>query len=119
MLRGTLSRYRTANDFKPYIFKTTRLRQDVEEPERPPSRKDEITRTIREDTEFARVCSSWGPRPASSPRLTTAEAWQRINVNLPRVGVHDMKIKDERPVHRDTRPQLLDPRRHQPPAADE
>jgi photosystem II stability/assembly factor-like uncharacterized protein len=88
-----LSRYRTANDFKPYLFKTsnygkswTNLSKNFPQ--------TEITRTIREDT-VRKGMLFVGTETGVFLSLDDGASWQRMNVNLPAVPVHDIKVKDE------------------------
>ncbi|MDF1701735.1 MAG: hypothetical protein P1V36_11320, partial [Planctomycetota bacterium] len=88
-----LSRYRTANDFKPYLFKTsdygkTWTNLSASFPQ------DEITRTIREDT-VRKGLLFVGTETGLFTSLDDGASWQRFNLNLPRVAVHDLKVKDE------------------------
>ena len=87
-----VSRYRTANDFKPYLFKTDNYGKTWKEisvafPQ------DEITRTIREDTERTGLLFV-GTETGVFVSIDDGGSWQRMNHNLPRVAVHDIKIKD-------------------------
>ena len=88
-----VSRYRTANDFKPYLFKTsdfgktwTNLSQNFPQ--------NEITRTIREDT-VRKGLLFVGTETGVFVSLDDGVTWKRFNLNLPVVAVSDMKIKDE------------------------
>jgi len=87
-----VSRYRTANDFKPYLFKTsdfgkswTSLGENFPQ--------NEITRTIREDTVRPGLLFV-GTETGIFYSPDDGASWQRMNVNLPRVAVHDIKVKD-------------------------
>ncbi len=88
-----VSRYRTANDFKPYLFKTsdygktwTNLSQNFPQ--------NEITRTIREDT-VRKGLLFVGTETGVFASLDDGASWKRMNLNLPVVAVHDIKVKDE------------------------
>ena len=88
-----ITRYRKDDDYSPYLLRTndygqTWTRLDGSFPE------GEITRTIREDTVRPRGCFLSAPRPASSPHSTYGATWRRMNLNMPRVPVHDLKIKN-------------------------
>ena len=88
-----VSRYRTANDFKPYLFKTTDYGRSWTNlsgafPQ------DEITRTIREDSVRPGLLYV-GTETGIFVSLDDGANWRRLNVNLPRVAVHDIKVKDE------------------------
>lgn len=94
---GTLyvvaSRYRTANDFKPYIWKTTDFGKSWKNlsdlfPQ------DEITRTIREDTVREGLLFV-GTETGLFASLDDGASWTRFNLNLPSVPVYDIKVKDE------------------------
>jgi photosystem II stability/assembly factor-like uncharacterized protein len=88
-----LSRYRTANDFRPYLYKTadfgktwTNLSDNFP--------AGEITRTIREDT-VRQGLLFVGTETGLFVSHSDGKNWRRLNLNLPRVAVHDMKIKGE------------------------
>ena len=88
-----VSRYRTANDFKPYLFKTsdygktwTNLSKNFPQ--------TEITRTIREDT-VRKGLLFVGTETGVFVSLDDGANWHRMNLNLPAVAVNDIKIKDE------------------------
>jgi len=88
-----VSRYRTANDFKPYLYKTndygktwTSLSGDFPQ--------TEITRTIREDT-VRRGLLFVGTETGVFVSYDDGLSWKRMNLNLPAVGVNDIKVKDE------------------------
>ena len=88
-----LSRYRTANDFRPYLFKT----KDYGKTWTNLSAKfpaSEITRTIREDTERPGLLFV-GTETGIFVSHSDGDQWRRMNLNLPRVPIHDIKIKDE------------------------
>ncbi len=86
-----VSRYRTANDFKPYLFKTDDYGKTWRNlsPQFP---QDEITRTIREDP-VRKGLLFVGTETGVFTSLDDGRAWRRLNLNLPRVAVHDMEIK--------------------------
>ncbi len=88
-----ISRYRTDNDFKPYLFKTndygktwTDLSKNFPQ--------DEITRVIREDT-VRKGLLFVGTESGLFNSLDDGASWQRFNIDLPAVAVHDIKVKDE------------------------
>jgi photosystem II stability/assembly factor-like uncharacterized protein len=94
---GTLyiaaSRYRTANDFKPYLWKTedfgkTWKNLNAAFPQ------EEITRVIREDA-VRRGMLFAGTETGLFASLDDGASWKRFNLNLPSVPVHDIKVKDE------------------------
>ncbi len=94
---GTLyvaaSRYRTANDFKPYLWKTTDFGKTWENlSEAFP--QEEITRTIREDT-VRKGMLFVGTETGLFASLDDGASWKRFNLNLPAVPVYDIKVKDE------------------------
>ena len=87
------SRYRTANDFLPYLWKSadygktwTNLSRNFPQ--------TEITRTIREDTVRAGLLFV-GTETGVFISLDDGASWKPFNLNLPAVAVHDMEIKDE------------------------
>ncbi len=87
-----ITRYRTADDYAPYLLRTNDhgnswTRIDTTFPE------GEITRTIREDT----VCKGLlfvGTETGVFVSIDDGEEWRRLNLNLPRVRVDDIKVKD-------------------------
>jgi len=88
-----VSRYRTANDFKPYLFKTsdygktwTNLSGNFPQ--------GEITRTIREDP-VRKGLLFVGTETGVFVSYDDGASWKRMNLNLPAVAVHDIKVKDE------------------------
>ena len=88
-----VSRYRTANDFKPYLFKTsdygktwTNLSGNFPQ--------GEITRTIREDT-VRKGLLFVGTESGIFTSYDDGASWKRMNLNLPAVAVNDIKVKDE------------------------
>jgi hypothetical protein len=87
------SRYRTANDFKPYIWKTsdfgktwTNLSKNFPQ--------SEITRTIREDT-VRKGLLFVGTETGVFTSFDDGATWKPLNLNLPAVAVHDIKVKHE------------------------
>ncbi len=88
-----VSRYRTANDFKPYLFKTS----DYGKTWRSLTAsfpQTEITRTIRQDTVNENLLFV-GTETGVFCSLDDGTSWKRLNLNLPRVAVHDIKVKNE------------------------
>ena len=88
-----VSRYRTANDFKPYLFRTSDYGESWTDlsgnfPQ------DEITRTIREDT-VRKGLLFVGTETGVFFSLDDGATWVRLNLNLPAVPVHDIEVKDE------------------------
>jgi len=88
-----VSRYRTANDFKPYLFKTSDYGKSwknlsVNFPQ------TEITRTIREDT-VRKGLLFVGTETGVFYSPDDGGTWHRLNLNLPVVAVHDIKVKNE------------------------
>jgi photosystem II stability/assembly factor-like uncharacterized protein len=88
-----ISRYRTANDFLPYLYKTTDYGKTWTNLSKnfPQS---EITRTIREDT-VRKGLLFVGTETGIFVSLDDGATWKRFNLNLPAVAVHDIKVKDE------------------------
>jgi photosystem II stability/assembly factor-like uncharacterized protein len=87
------SRYRTANDFSPYLFKTNdygKTWANISDA----FPQDEITRTIREDT-VRKGLLFVGTETGVFGSLDDGVSWGRVNFNLPAVPVHDMKVKHE------------------------
>ena len=88
-----VSRYRTANDFKPCLFKT----DDYGKTWKKISNtfpQDEITRTIREDT-VRKGLLFVGTETGIFVSINDGASWDRFNINMPAVPVHDIKVKDE------------------------
>ena len=88
-----VSRYRTANDFKPYLYRTedygkTWTDMSAGFPQ------GEITRTIREDP-VRKGLLFVGTETGVFTSLDNGNAWQRLNLNLPKVAVNDIRIKHE------------------------
>ncbi|VVS91813.1 WD40/YVTN/BNR-like repeat-containing protein [Desulfoluna spongiiphila] len=88
-----VSRYRTANDFLPYLYKTSDYGETWTELSKH-FPQTEITRTIREDT-VRKGLLFVGTETGVFASLDDGISWKRLNLNLPAVPVHDMKIKDE------------------------
>ena len=87
------SRYRTANDFLPYLWKSadygkTWVNLSKNFPQ------TEITRTIREDT-VRKGLLFVGTETGVFISFDDGAGWKRLNLNLPAVAVHDIKVKDE------------------------
>jgi hypothetical protein len=87
------SRYRTANDFLPYLWKSTdygktwtNLSKNFPQ--------GEITRTIREDT-VRKGLLFVGTETGLFASLDDGATWKRLNLNLPAVPVHDIEVKNE------------------------
>ena len=87
-----ITRYRTADDTLPYLFTTkdygktwTCISETFPQ--------DEITRTIREDT-VRKGLLFVGTETGVFVSIDDGKEWRRINLNLPRVPVHDIKVKD-------------------------
>ena len=87
------SRYRTANDFLPYLWKTTdygntwtNLSKNFPQ--------TEITRTIRADT-VRKGLLFVGTETGVFISFDDGLKWRSLNLNLPAVTVHDIEIKDE------------------------
>jgi photosystem II stability/assembly factor-like uncharacterized protein len=88
-----VSRYRTANDFKPYVFRTTDFGETwTDLSDNFP--QGEITRTIREDT-VRKGLLFVGTETGVFYSLDDGASWARLNNNLPAVPVHDIEVKDE------------------------
>jgi photosystem II stability/assembly factor-like uncharacterized protein len=88
-----VTRYRTANDFKPYLYKLTDYGKTARKisgsfPE------GEITRTIREDT-VRQGLLFVGTETGVFVSFDDGQSWRRMNLNLPRVPVHEVEIKHE------------------------
>ena len=87
-----ITRIRTANDYSPYLFKTsdygeTWERIDASFPE------GEITRTIREDTVRPGLLFV-GTETGVFVSIDDGAEWRRLNQNMPPVPIYDIKIKD-------------------------
>ncbi len=88
-----VTRYRTANDLTPYLFKTsdhgetwTDIGKNFPQ--------DQITRTIREDT-VRRGLLFVGTETGIFYSLDDGGTWARLNLNLPAVAVNDIAVKNE------------------------
>ncbi len=87
-----ITRYRKADDYRPYLLKTedygrTWTRIDASFPQ------DEITRTIREDTERPGLLFV-GTETGVYVSIDDGGEWRRLNLNMPPLPVHDIEIKD-------------------------
>lgn len=94
---GTLyvaaTRYRTANDFMPYLWKTSDYGKTwVNLGKNFP--QSEITRTIREDT-VRKGLLFVGTETGVFISFDDGTTWKPFNLNLPAVPVHDIKVKHE------------------------
>lgn len=87
------SRYRTANDFRPYLWKSSDFGQTWQNLSKS-FPQTEITRTIREDT-VRRGLLFVGTETGVLTSFDDGRTWKPLNLNLPAVGVHDIKIKHE------------------------
>jgi len=88
-----ITRYRKADDYSPYLLKTndygaTWTRIDGSFPQ------DEITRTIREDTE-RRGLLYVGTETGIFLSIDDGAEWRRLNLNMPPLPVHDIEVKGE------------------------
>jgi len=86
-----ITRYRKADDYKPYLLKTTDYgktwkRIDASFPQ------DEITRTIREDT-VRKGMLFVGTETGVFASIDDGKEWRRLNLNMPPVPVHDIEVK--------------------------
>jgi photosystem II stability/assembly factor-like uncharacterized protein len=86
-----ITRYRKADDYKPYLLKTkdygkTWERLDANFPQ------DEITRTIREDT-VRKGMLFVGTETGIYVSIDDGKEWRRMNLNMPPVPVHDIEVK--------------------------
>lgn len=88
-----VSRYRTANDFRPYLFKTANYGKTWTNISHT-FPQAEITRTIREDT-VRQGLLFVGTETGIFGSIDDGQTWVRINYNLPVVPVHDIKVKNE------------------------
>jgi len=86
------SRYRTANDVSPYLYMTADYGTTWTDLS-PAFPAGEITRTIREDP-VRQGLLFVGTETGVFGSILGGGRWDRINLNLPRVPVHDIKIKD-------------------------
>jgi photosystem II stability/assembly factor-like uncharacterized protein len=85
------TRYRTADDYAPYLFRTedygqTWSRIDASFP------GDEITRTIREDTEREDLLFV-GTETGVFVSIDDGGEWRSLNLNMPPLPVHDIEVK--------------------------
>ena len=86
-----ITRYRKADDYKPYLLKTSDYgkswkRLDGSFPQ------DEITRTIREDTERKGMLFV-GTETGIYVSIDDGKEWRRLNLNMPPLPVHDIEVK--------------------------
>lgn len=86
-----ITRYRKADDYSPYLLKTadygkTWERLDGSFPQ------DEITRTIREDTERKGLLFV-GTETGVYASIDDGNEWRGISLNMPPVPVHDIEVK--------------------------
>lgn len=89
----TATRYRTANDFLPYVWKSTDFGKTWTNLSKN-FPQTEITRTIREDT-VRKGMLFVGTETGVYISLDDGETWKALNLNLPAVPVMDIEIKDE------------------------
>jgi hypothetical protein len=87
-----ITRYRKADDYSPYLLRTTDYgktwaRIDTSFPQ------DEITRTIREDTERQGLLFV-GTETGIFVSIDDGKQWRRMNLNMPRVPVNDIEVKN-------------------------
>jgi hypothetical protein len=87
-----ITRYRKADDYSPYLLKSadygkTWKRLDGNFPQ------DEITRTIREDTERKGLLFV-GTETGIYTSIDDGKEWRRLNLNMPPVPVHDIEVKN-------------------------
>ena len=87
-----ITRIRTANDYSPYLFKTTDYgetwqRIDGGFPQ------GEITRTIREDT-VRQGLLFVGTETGVFVSIDDGVEWRRLNQNMPPVPIYDIEIKN-------------------------
>jgi photosystem II stability/assembly factor-like uncharacterized protein len=87
-----MTRYRTANDYSPYLLRTgdygktwTWISESFPE--------GEITRTIREDP-VRKGLLFVGTETGVFVSIDDGAEWRRLNLNLPRVRVDDIKLKN-------------------------
>jgi hypothetical protein len=86
-----ITRYRKADDYSPYLLRTndygeTWTRIDGSFPQ------DEITRTIREDTERTGLLYV-GTETGVYTSIDDGGEWRRLNLNMPPLPVHDIEVK--------------------------
>ncbi|MHC5005959.1 MAG: WD40/YVTN/BNR-like repeat-containing protein [Planctomycetota bacterium] len=87
-----ITRYRKADDYSPYLLKTEDYGQswtriDATFPQ------DEITRTIREDTEREDLLFV-GTETGVFVSIDDGQEWRRLNLNMPPLPVHDIEVKN-------------------------
>jgi photosystem II stability/assembly factor-like uncharacterized protein len=87
-----ITRYRKADDYSPYLLKTTDYGQnwtriDGAFPQ------DEITRTIREDTERQGLLFV-GTETGVFASIDDGGTWRPLNLNMPPLPIHDIEVKD-------------------------
>jgi photosystem II stability/assembly factor-like uncharacterized protein len=87
-----MTRYRSSDDYSPYLLKSsdygkTWKRLDGNFP------KDQVTRTIREDIKRKGMLFV-GTETGIYASVDDGESWTRINLNMPPLPVHDIKVKD-------------------------
>jgi len=87
-----ITRYRKVDDYSPYLLKTSNYgkswtRIDGSFP------KDEITRTIREDTERKGMLFV-GTETGIFISINDGKEWRNLNLNMPPLPVHDIEVKN-------------------------
>jgi hypothetical protein len=87
-----ITRYRKADDYSPYLLKTTDYGQtwtrlDASFPQ------DEITRTIREDTERQGLLFV-GTETGVFASIDDGSTWRPLSLNMPPLPIHDIEVKD-------------------------
>ena len=87
-----ISRYNTADDYAPYIYKTNDYGKTWANLS-PAFPQDQTTRTIREDT-VRKGMLYVGTETGIYLSLDDGKNWRSISVNLPAVGVFDIEVKD-------------------------
>jgi photosystem II stability/assembly factor-like uncharacterized protein len=88
-----MSRYETADDYSPYLFRTTDYGKTWERIDES-FPKVETARTIREDT-VRKGLLFVGTETGVFTSIDDGKKWRRLNLNLPHVAVHDIKVKHE------------------------
>jgi hypothetical protein len=86
-----ITRYRKADDYSPYLLRTNDYgaswtRIDASFPQ------DEITRTIREDTERQGMLFA-GTETGIYVSIDDGAEWRPLNLNMPPLPVHDIEVK--------------------------
>jgi photosystem II stability/assembly factor-like uncharacterized protein len=86
-----ITRYRKADDYSPYLLRSndygaTWTRIDESFPQ------DEITRTIREDTERQGLLYV-GTETGIYTSIDDGVEWRRLNLNMPPLPIHDIEVK--------------------------